>query len=71
MILAETSLQLSRPRPAGPDHQLGVLLREAQDLRSVATAPWLLWPAAAMIVAVLAMNFLGDGLRDAADPYAT
>lgn len=47
----------------------GVLLQEAQNLRSVALAPWLLSPGLAVIITVLAFNFLGDGLRDAADPY--
>jgi peptide/nickel transport system permease protein len=47
-----------------------VLLQEAQNIRAVAQAPWLLFtPAAAIVVSVLALNFLGDGLRDAADPY--
>ena len=48
----------------------GVLLQEAQNVRTIATAPWLLaWPAGAVVLTVLAYNFLGDGLRDAADPY--
>ena len=48
----------------------GVLLQEAQNVRTIAGAPWLLaWPAGAVVLAVLAFNFLGDGLRDAADPY--
>ncbi len=47
----------------------GVLLRQAQNMRTVAIFPWLLLPAVSVIVAVLAFNFLGDGLRDAADPY--
>jgi peptide/nickel transport system permease protein len=47
-----------------------VLLQEAQDLQSVALAPWLLLPGAAVVISVLAFNFLGDGIRDAADPYA-
>ena len=46
-----------------------MLLQEAQNIRSVATAPWLLLPALAVVTAVLSLNFLGDGLRDAADPY--
>jgi peptide/nickel transport system permease protein len=46
-----------------------VLLREAQNIRSIATAPWLFAPGAAVVLAVIALNFLGDGLRDAADPY--
>jgi peptide/nickel transport system permease protein len=47
-----------------------VLLQEAQNIQSVALAPWLLVPGVAVIVSVLCFNFLGDGLRDAADPYA-
>ena len=47
-----------------------MLLQEAQNIRRVATAPWLLLPGIAVIVTVLALNFLGDGLRDAADPYS-
>ena len=47
----------------------GVLLQDAQKLRSVAAFPWLIIPALFVVVAVLAFNFLGDGLRDAADPY--
>ena len=48
----------------------GVLPFEAQNFRAVADAPWLLTPGAFVIVAVLAFNFMGDGLRDAADPYS-
>jgi len=40
------------------------------NLRSVVLAPWVLWPGAAVVLTVLSFNFLGDGLRDAADPYA-
>ena len=47
----------------------GVLLKEAQSVRNVAMSPWLLYPAIAVMITVLALNFLGDGLRDAADPY--
>ncbi|HAJ18945.1 MAG TPA: peptide ABC transporter permease, partial [Rhodospirillaceae bacterium] len=47
----------------------GVLLNEAQNFNAVALYPWLLWPAAPVILVVLAFQFLGDGLRDAADPY--
>ena len=48
----------------------GVILNEAQKLRVVAQAPWLLLPGGFIVLAVLAFNFVGDGLRDAADPYA-
>ena len=70
MILAETSLSFLGLGLRSPIVSWGVLLQEAQNVRSVATAPWLLAPGVAVIVAVLALNFLGDGLRDAADPYA-
>jgi peptide/nickel transport system permease protein len=70
MILAETSLSFLGLGLRPPVVSWGVLLKEAQNVRSVATAPWLLWPGVAVVVAVLALNFLGDGLRDAADPYS-
>ncbi len=69
MILAETSLSFLGLGLRPPVVSWGVLLKEAQNIRSVATAPWLLWPGVAVVIAVLALNFLGDGLRDAADPY--
>ena len=47
----------------------GVLLQEAQQIQNVALYPWLLIPLLLVIITVLAFNFLGDGLRDAADPY--
>jgi peptide/nickel transport system permease protein len=46
------------------------LLQEAQNVRSMALAPWVLTPGIAVVLTVLAFNFLGDGIRDAADPYA-
>ena len=49
----------------------GVLLHEAQNLQAVGFAPWVLIPGSLVIISVLAFNFMGDGLRDAADPYAT
>ena len=70
MILAETALSFLGLGLQAPIISWGVLLQEAQNIRSVATAPWLLWPGVAVIIAVLTMNFLGDGMRDAADPYA-
>lgn len=69
MILAETSLSFLGLGLRPPIVSWGVLLQEAQNIRSVSTAPWLLIPGLAVVVAVLALNFLGDGLRDAADPY--
>jgi len=70
MILGETSLSFLGIGLRSPAVSWGVLLKEAQNVATVANAPWLLWPGAAVIVAVLAFNFMGDGLRDAADPYA-
>nr|WP_272214443.1 ABC transporter permease [Marinicella sp. W31]MDC2880053.1 ABC transporter permease [Marinicella sp. W31] len=70
MILAETALSFLGIGLQPPIISWGTLLQEAQNIRAVAQAPWLLFtPAAAIVIAVLALNFLGDGLRDAADPY--
>lgn len=69
MILAETSLSFLGLGLRAPVNSWGVLLQEAQNLSSVALAPWLLIPGAAVVITILAFNFLGDGLRDAADPY--
>ena len=69
MILSETALSFLGIGLRPPVVSWGVLLQEAQNIRSVATAPWLLLPGLAVIITVLALNFLGDGLRDAADPY--
>jgi peptide/nickel transport system permease protein len=70
MILAETSLSFLGLGLQPPIISWGVLLKEAQNIRSIAQAPWLFIPGGAVCLAVLALNFLGDGLRDAADPYA-
>jgi peptide/nickel transport system permease protein len=69
MILAETSLSFLGLGLQAPVVSWGVLLQEAQQVRVIATAPWLLIPGIAVMLAVLALNFFGDGLRDAADPY--
>ncbi|MBQ0821792.1 ABC transporter permease [Microvirga sp. HBU67558] len=70
MILAETALSFLGIGLQPPIISWGVLLQEAQNIRAVAQAPWLLFtPATAIVISVLALNFLGDGLRDAADPY--
>ena len=70
MILAETALSFLGLGLQPPAISWGALLQETQNIQSIATAPWLLLPGAAVAVAVLALNFLGDGLRDAADPHA-
>ena len=70
IILAETGLSFIGLGLRAPAISWGVLLQEAQNVRSVALAPWVLTPALAVILTVLAFNFLGDGIRDAADPYA-
>jgi peptide/nickel transport system permease protein len=70
MILAETGLSYIGLGLRAPAISWGVLLREAQNVRSLVLAPWVLTPALAVIIAILAFNFVGDGLRDAADPYA-
>ncbi|MEO1224571.1 MAG: ABC transporter permease [Pseudomonadota bacterium] len=69
MILAETALSFLGIGLRPPVVSWGVLLKEAQSILAVANAPWLFLPGLAVIVAVLALNFLGDGLRDASDPY--
>jgi peptide/nickel transport system permease protein len=69
MILSETALSFLGLGLREPVVSWGVLLQDAQDIRSIATAPWLMTPALAVVISVLALNFLGDGLRDAADPY--
>ena len=68
-ILAETALSFLGLGLRPPINSWGVLLNEAQSVNVVATAPWLLLPGMAVIASVLSLNFLGDGLRDAADPY--
>ena len=69
MILGETSLSYLGLGLRAPIVSWGVLLEQAQNFSVVALYPWLMIPAVFVIVAVLAFNFLGDGLRDAADPY--
>ena len=70
MVLAETALSFLGIGLRPPVTSWGVLLREAQNINAVGLNPWLLTPAFFVIAAVLAFNFVGDGLRDAADPYA-
>jgi peptide/nickel transport system permease protein len=70
MILGETSLSFLGLGIRAPNVSWGVLLEGANNVRAIATAPWLLLPALAVMIAVMALYFLGDGLRDAADPYS-
>ncbi len=69
MILGETSLSFLGLGLRDPVVSWGVLLKDAQRIQNIALYPWLLWPLVAVVVTVLAFNFLGDGFRDAADPY--
>ncbi|MDR6293639.1 MULTISPECIES: ABC transporter permease [Inquilinus] len=69
MILGETALSFLNLGLRPPVTSWGVLLNEAQNINVVALYPWLLLPVVPVIVVVLAFQFFGDGLRDAADPY--
>ena len=69
MILAESSLSFLGLGLRPPLTSWGVLLKEAQNIQSLVLYPWLLIPGLFVAVSILAFNFLGDGLRDAADPY--
>jgi peptide/nickel transport system permease protein len=68
-ILGETSLSFLGLGLRAPAISWGVLLQDAQNVQAVALSPWLLLPVVPLIVTIMAFNFLGDGLRDAADPY--
>jgi len=70
MIVTETSLSFLGLGLRPPAISWGVLLQEAQNIQTLALAPWLLIPGLAVIFAVLSFNLVGDGLRDAADPYS-
>ncbi len=69
MVISETALSFLGLGLRPPAISWGVLLQQAQNVQTVAISPWLMIPAVPVIVAVMAFNFLGDGLRDAADPY--
>ena len=69
MILAESALSFLGLGLRPPLTSWGVLLKEAQNIQSLVLYPWMLLPGAFVAVSILAFNFLGDGLRDAADPY--
>jgi peptide/nickel transport system permease protein len=70
MILGETALSVPGLGVRPPLTSWGVLLNEAQNINVVALYPWLLTPVIPVVLVVLAFNFMGDGLRDAADPYS-
>jgi peptide/nickel transport system permease protein len=69
IIISETSLSFLGLGLRPPAISWGVLLQDAQNIQALVISPWLLYPSFAVIVAVLAFNFMGDGIRDAADPY--
>ncbi len=71
MILGETALSFIGLGLQPPAISWGVLLKDAQRISALAYAPWLLIPGIFVVISILAFNFLGDGLRDAADPYST
>ncbi len=71
MILGETALSFLGLGLRPPVISWGVMLQQAQNVRTVVLYAWLLIPALPVVVTVLCFNFVGDGLRDAADPYAT
>lgn len=69
MILGETALSFLGLGIRPPAVSLGTLLQEAQNIQTVTLNPWMLIPGGLVVIIVLAFNYLGDGLRDAADPY--
>ncbi|MBI1256186.1 MAG: ABC transporter permease subunit, partial [Chloroflexi bacterium] len=69
MILGETALSFIGLGLRPPVVSWGVMLQDAMNITYIANMPWLLLPGLAVVITVLAFNFLGDGLRDAADPY--
>jgi peptide/nickel transport system permease protein len=69
MIISETSLSFLGLGLRPPALSWGVLLQDAQNVQSIALTPWLVFPVIPVVIVILALNFLGDGLRDAADPY--
>ncbi len=70
MILGETALSFLGLGITPPDVSWGALLQEAQDVVVISNYPWLLAPAACVMLVVVLFNFIGDGLRDAVDPYS-
>ena len=70
MIISETALSFLGLGLRPPAISWGVLLQATQNVQAIALTPWLMFPAIPVIVIILALNFMGDGLRDAADPYS-
>lgn len=70
MIISETALSFLGLGMRPPAISWGVLLQATQNVQAIALTPWLLFPALPVIIIILALNFMGDGLRDAADPYS-
>jgi peptide/nickel transport system permease protein len=71
MIISETALSFLGLGLRPPAISWGVLLQATQNVQAIALTPWLMIPAIPVIVIILALNFMGDGLRDAADPYSS
>jgi len=71
MIIAETSLSFIGVGLTRPAISWGVLLEQSQQTRHLISAPWLLTPGIFVVIVILSFNFMGDGLRDAADPYSS
>jgi peptide/nickel transport system permease protein len=70
MILGETALSFLGIGIQPPALSWGALLQSAQNVHTLVITPWLLLPGIFVILTVLAFNFVGDGMRDAADPYS-
>jgi peptide/nickel transport system permease protein len=69
MIISETALSFLGLGLRPPAVSWGVLLQDAQNVQALAISPWLVYPVIPVVLIILSLNFLGDGLRDAADPY--
>lgn len=70
LILSESFLSFLGIGIQEPLVSWGTMMREAQSLQTLGSNPWLMWPALFIVLAVVGFNFLGDGLRDAVDPYS-
>jgi peptide/nickel transport system permease protein len=70
IILSESFLSFLGIGIQEPLVSWGTMMREAQSLQTLGSNPWLMWPALFIVIAVVGFNFLGDGLRDAVDPYS-